>query len=48
MVNRVGSFLSGRHFIAEDVNAISAPSAFGRFGHYLFVYPGMTTTGSIL
>jgi hypothetical protein len=31
IVNRVGSFLSGRHFIAEDVNATSASAAFGAF-----------------
>jgi hypothetical protein len=30
-VNRVGSFLSGRHFIAEDVSATSASSAFVPF-----------------
>jgi hypothetical protein len=30
-MNRFGPFLSGRHFIAEDVNATSASTAFGQF-----------------
>jgi hypothetical protein len=37
------------HFIAEDVNATSASAALGYFRWSSpFVFPGMTTAGSIL
>jgi hypothetical protein len=41
-------FLSGGHFIAEDVNATSAASGFGPLASALAFRLGMTTTGSIL
>jgi hypothetical protein len=46
-VDRVGSYLSGHHFIAEDVNAASTILAHFHWPSP-FLFAGMTTTGSIL